>query len=55
MAVSTLGVADAVKRSGATNAGWAEHQFQQARLIADLTVAVEVLRARGDTIAEWVF
>jgi hypothetical protein len=45
-------VADALARAGATDAGWAEHQFQQARLVADLAVAVEVLQARDDTIAE---
>jgi hypothetical protein len=45
-------VADALARAGATDAGWAEHQFQQARLVADLAVAVESLRARGGAIAE---
>lgn len=45
-------VAAALDRAGATDAGWAEHQFQQARLVADLAVAIEVLEARGDTIAE---
>lgn len=45
-------VADALTRAGATDAGWAEHQFQQARLVADLAVAVESLEARGEAIAE---
>lgn len=36
----------------ATDAGWADKEFEKARLVADLAVAVEVLRARGATIAE---
>jgi hypothetical protein len=45
-------VADAVERAGATDSGWAERQFQQARLVAELAVAVGVLQARGSTIAD---
>lgn len=45
-------VADALVRAGADDSGWAEHQFQQARLVADLAVAIEVLQERGDTIVE---
>jgi hypothetical protein len=45
-------VADAVKRAGASDSGWAEHQFQQARLVAELAVAVGILQANGRTIAE---
>jgi hypothetical protein len=47
-------VANALMRAGPTDAGWADHEFEQARLVADLAVAVEVLQARGDTIAEVV-
>jgi hypothetical protein len=45
-------VADALTRSGTADAGWADQEFEKARLVADLAVAVEVLEARGDTIAE---
>jgi hypothetical protein len=47
-------VANALMRAGTTDARWADHEFEQARLVADLAVAVEVLQARGDTIAEVV-
>jgi hypothetical protein len=45
-------VADALERAGSGDTGWAEHQFQQARLVADLAVAVAALQARGDSLAE---
>jgi hypothetical protein len=45
-------VADALTRAGTTDVGWADQEFEKARLVADLAVAVEVLQARGDTIAE---
>jgi hypothetical protein len=45
-------IADAIERAGATEGGWAEHQFQQARLVAELAVAVGLLQARGRTIVE---
>lgn len=47
-------VADALPRVGTTDAGWADREFEEARLVADLAVAVDVLQARGDTIAEVV-
>ncbi len=47
-------VVDALDGGGTTEAGRAGQGFEQARLVADLAVAVEVLRARGDTIAEVV-
>jgi hypothetical protein len=45
-------VADALARAGTTGAGWAGQEFEKARLVADLAVAVDVLQARGDTITE---
>jgi hypothetical protein len=45
-------VADALGRAGTIGAGWADQEFEKARLVADLAVSVEVLQARGDTIAE---
>jgi hypothetical protein len=45
-------VADALARAGTTDAEWVDQEFEKARLVADLAVAVEVLQARGDTIAE---
>lgn len=45
-------VADAVERAGATESAWAERQFQQARLVAELAVAVGKLQAGGSTITE---
>jgi hypothetical protein len=51
-AASVENVTDALASAGTPEAGWEEHQFQQARLVADLAVAVAVLQERGDTIAE---
>jgi hypothetical protein len=45
-------VADALTQVKDDDAGWAGQEFEKARLVADLAVAVEVLQARGDTIAE---
>ncbi|WIN00610.1 hypothetical protein ACTOB_004325 [Actinoplanes oblitus] len=47
----TRHVADALDRA-VPAAGWAEHQFQQARLVAGLAVAVEKLQAAGAPFAE---
>jgi hypothetical protein len=47
-------VVDALARAGTTDAAWTEREFEEARLVAELAVAVEVLQARGDTIAEVV-
>jgi hypothetical protein len=47
-------VADALSGVGTAAAGFADREFEEARLVADLAVAVEVLQARGDTIAEVV-
>ncbi|MFG1885903.1 hypothetical protein [Micromonospora sp. NPDC049102] len=44
-------VAAALDASGTTPSGW-DHEFEEARLVADLAVAVEVLQSRGDTITE---
>ncbi|MFC0100159.1 hypothetical protein ACFFKH_21885 [Micromonospora marina] len=46
-------VAAALDASEATASGW-DHEFEEARLVADLAVAVEVLQSRGDTITEVV-
>ncbi|MET8282956.1 hypothetical protein [Micromonospora sp. NPDC005174] len=46
-------VAAALDANGTTAAGW-DHEFEEARLVADLAVAVEVLQSRGETITEVV-
>ncbi|MEV0005981.1 hypothetical protein AB0H28_27350 [Micromonospora sp. NPDC050980] len=46
-------VAAALDASGTTASGW-DHEFEEARLVADLAVAVEALQSRGDTITEVV-
>ncbi|MDG4809831.1 hypothetical protein O7634_24030 [Micromonospora sp. WMMD1120] len=46
-------VAAAIDPSETTACGW-EHEFEEARLVADLAAAVEVLQSRGDTITEVV-
>jgi molecular chaperone GrpE (heat shock protein) len=45
-------VADALIKDEATSAGSTDQEFEKARLVADLAVAVEALQARGDTITE---
>jgi hypothetical protein len=45
-------VADALAKADDSGGRWASPEFEAARLVADLAVAVEVLQARGDTIAE---
>lgn len=47
-------VAAALGAGETTASGPAGPEFEEARLVADLAVAVEVLQARGDTIAEVV-
>lgn len=47
-------VSETLGRAEAADAGWAEREFEEARLVAELAVAVEALQARGDTIAEVV-
>ncbi|MEU4424844.1 hypothetical protein AB0F81_29850 [Actinoplanes sp. NPDC024001] len=51
-ASSVENVAHALDQTGITEASWTEHQFQQARLVADLAVAVEVIQNGGGTVAE---
>ncbi|WP_344504687.1 hypothetical protein [Dactylosporangium maewongense] len=43
-------VTDALASAGTADAGWVDQEFEKARLVADLAVAVEVLQTRGDTI-----
>lgn len=45
-------VANALAGAGAGHSEWAEREFELARLVADLAVAVDALHARGDTIAD---
>ncbi|AEV83139.1 hypothetical protein ACWT_2118 [Actinoplanes sp. SE50] len=45
-------VAAALDAGESTVSGPTSHEFEEARLVADLAVAVEVLQSRGDTIAE---
>lgn len=45
-------VAASLDAGGTTASERVGHEFEEARLVADLAVAVEVLQARGDTIAE---
>jgi hypothetical protein len=45
-------VAQGLAGSSATETSWIDKDFDKARLVADLAVAVEVVRARGGTIAE---
>lgn len=47
-------VAAALDAGGTTTSGSTDREFEEARLVADLAVAVEVLQSRGDTIAEVV-
>jgi hypothetical protein len=47
-------VADALEKAGGNDGRRASQEYEAARLVADLAVAVEVLQARGDTIAEVV-
>ena len=41
-----------VRQSLTKDTAWAGKEFEKARLVADLAVAVDVLRARGATLAE---
>lgn len=45
-------VADALTKVEASGTGWADREYEAAKLVAVLAVAVETLQARGDTIAE---
>ncbi|WP_433080076.1 hypothetical protein ACQP1P_41955 [Dactylosporangium sp. CA-052675] len=45
-------VAGALAKASATGTGSADREFEDARLVAELAVAVESLQTRGDTIAE---
>src|SRR5690348_6357193 len=45
-------VTDALARSGAGHSAWPERQYQQARLVADLAVAVDNLQTCGGTLAD---
>jgi hypothetical protein len=47
-------VAEALAKARTNDAGWIDQEFEKARLVADLAVAVEVLQARGDSISEVV-
>ena len=41
-----------IASAGIADDPWVEKEFEKARLVTDLAVAVELLRARGGTIAE---